>query len=735
MKIKIAMFLLIIVASGKAQWFTQNDTLSQSLGGIFLLNSQEGWVVGDKGIVYHLTSAGYHWEAEKGLPVSENFNDVSFVSAADGWCVGTNGSVYKRNQQGTWNQLNSPTALYLCGISTISGSNQNIHLLWISGFSRTILHSSNSGVVLNFQNSTIGSAYRDITFIDQNRGWIVGNSGVIIRTTNGGFSWSEQLSSGITVRLYGLYFANPDYGWAVGQSGTIIATTDGGSSWFSQSSPTTERLNAITGIDPLHLIAVGENGTVILTSNGGNTWIAESGFTSSFNDAAMIDTENYWIVGENGANYYSEGTIQFSEDSIASNERFEIGDTIVVSFETTFNSFVDIHYSLSGGNNWILVKEGLQAYPGSYNWIVPSTTSTDCRLRIRSTTKPQVETISEPFKIFKKSLNITAPMAGDTLIGGEIFTIRWQESNVTTVSLWLKINLTPDSVIIGDNVTASDEQYEWEVERVIQSNKCQIRIFETDGDGPGDISGPFTIAFDPDAPVIMVDVNSIEPIKGQDLLITATITDNNPTINHLLYRMGGDTTYRSQKLISSGVQNEYNATIQAREGDDFAINERGLEFFIRSKDTSPDSNIRVYYTDENPQYLPVILDSLHHEILSSTPGKDIYQMISIPYKLDDTQISAVLDDLGPYDPHKWRLWMWLTEDEDYGEFTKVKIGDFSQGRSFWLAAVKDKFYSGAGQSFKPDTFSIDLDQGWNQIGHPFAFTVLTEDIFNTSGSP
>ena len=52
-------------------------------------------------------------------------------------------------------------------------------------------------------------------------------SGTILRTTNGGTTWTSQ-SSGTTNYLYGVSFTDANTGTAVGWNGTIIRTTNGG---------------------------------------------------------------------------------------------------------------------------------------------------------------------------------------------------------------------------------------------------------------------------------------------------------------------------------------------------------------------------------------------------------------------------------------------------------------------------------------------------------------------------
>ncbi|MCW9094671.1 MAG: T9SS type A sorting domain-containing protein, partial [Ignavibacteriaceae bacterium] len=58
--------------------------------------------------------------------------------------------------------------------------------------------------------------------------WITGNFGLILRTRDGGLTWQEQFSQVEANSLYSVCFVDTLNGWIVGEGGTIIHTTDGG---------------------------------------------------------------------------------------------------------------------------------------------------------------------------------------------------------------------------------------------------------------------------------------------------------------------------------------------------------------------------------------------------------------------------------------------------------------------------------------------------------------------------
>jgi photosystem II stability/assembly factor-like uncharacterized protein len=60
-----------------------------------------------------------------------------------------------------------------------------------------------------------------VRFTDTQTGWIVGERGVVYRTHNGGYTWTEQ-GAIAKVSLFGLSFPSESEGWASGAKGTII---------------------------------------------------------------------------------------------------------------------------------------------------------------------------------------------------------------------------------------------------------------------------------------------------------------------------------------------------------------------------------------------------------------------------------------------------------------------------------------------------------------------------------
>lgn len=142
-----------------------------------------------------------------------------------------------------------------------------------------------------------GNNLRGASFVDADTGTVVGEYGTIIRTTNGGSSWTGQ-ASGTTQTLWAVSFVDATIGTAVDEAGTVVTTTDGGTHWLAQTSGTTVQLRGISLSDANNGTAVGEGGTILHTTDGGNTWSPEaSGTANTLFGVSFVDETTGTAVG------------------------------------------------------------------------------------------------------------------------------------------------------------------------------------------------------------------------------------------------------------------------------------------------------------------------------------------------------------------------------------------------------------------------------------------------------
>jgi photosystem II stability/assembly factor-like uncharacterized protein len=110
----------------------------------------------------------------------------------------------------------------------------------------------------------------DVTFVDTLRGYIVGDFGVILRTTDGGFTWTQQLSPD-QFALRNVHFFDDSTGLAAGFRGNIIRSTDGGDSWKTVPIDLDINFPGMT-VHGSTVWLCGEEGIVLKSTDRGKSW-------------------------------------------------------------------------------------------------------------------------------------------------------------------------------------------------------------------------------------------------------------------------------------------------------------------------------------------------------------------------------------------------------------------------------------------------------------------------------
>ncbi|NNL22682.1 MAG: T9SS type A sorting domain-containing protein, partial [Ignavibacteriaceae bacterium] len=246
---------------------------------VHMLNdATNGYSGGDGGWVY-TTFDGESWNvlASMGTLLDLSFPPGTSASNPVGYACGDNGQVWEITS--TLQNLNSPSSSTLSGISAPSVNN-----VWVCG----------GGSIFYYNGSTFagqtspGGTFNDIHFINNQEGWVVGNQGVIGRTTDGGANWVTQTNPDTQNRsLYGVFFLGTDNGWAVGFNGVILHTTNGGTTWTIEGAGlTTAFLNGVHFTSTSNGYVVGNGKTLIkfgeLTSVDGEN-ISPGAFSLSQN--------------------------------------------------------------------------------------------------------------------------------------------------------------------------------------------------------------------------------------------------------------------------------------------------------------------------------------------------------------------------------------------------------------------------------------------------------------------
>jgi photosystem II stability/assembly factor-like uncharacterized protein len=227
--------------------------------------------------------------------------------------------------------------------------------------------STSTDAGLNWSIAYIDSNARDIydaIFADANIGYVVGTGGLIMKTTDGGATWSHQ-TSGTTVTLWDVDFIDANTGYAVGTSGTILKTTDGGNVWSSSTYGTTiiYKVHFVNS----SLIFLGSSsattGRLIRSTNGGTTWdnitANITGLDGTVRGLHFLDANTGWISNSTGKIYKT------TDGGATGGIIYNIGSTTTTIYEVKFidanngfaiSSLGRVLKTTNGGTNWDLIQ-------------------------------------------------------------------------------------------------------------------------------------------------------------------------------------------------------------------------------------------------------------------------------------------------------------------------------------------------------------------------------------------
>lgn len=342
---------------GGATW--EGTTMPGRFFDAWFPNETHGWLVGRDGLIVSTTNGGASWESSL-CGTQQNLRGVVFFDPARGLVGGEYGVMRVTEDGGdTWrnlfgNEEGWPT-LHAAAFDELGFNG------WVVGQGGAILHTSDGGQSWAAQTSNVRFLLHDVALQGSDSLWAVGEGGLLTRTTDGGETWNASVICDFY--LDGVCFVDALTGWAVGGGGTILHTSDGGLTWESQVSGTEYYLNDVSFASRNVGCAVGDRGTAIYTTDGGVTWhpaLTQTG--DVLHGVLLLPDGQGWAGGDNGR-------LLYTPDGGAS------WGSIIVSPSTSWRDFADL-----GERRLIAVGDGgaiLRSTDLGYTWVLDSSGVSD----------------------------------------------------------------------------------------------------------------------------------------------------------------------------------------------------------------------------------------------------------------------------------------------------------------------------------------------------------------------
>ena len=217
---------------GGANW-SETSTSAPYLIDFDFVDANNGWAFGGLGAILHTTDGGAHWTSQN-TNQSNDFNAGKFFNADTGIAVGYNGVIIRTTDGGAnWIQESTGTVRWFSGLSFVDDNNGWAAGVKTLGSDGAISHTTDGGLTWSTPTTISNTDFGDICFTDAQNGWVVGQRpatgvAVIYHTSDGGTNWAEQTFNVSVTNLKRISFVDTTTGWIAGDAGVILHTTNGG---------------------------------------------------------------------------------------------------------------------------------------------------------------------------------------------------------------------------------------------------------------------------------------------------------------------------------------------------------------------------------------------------------------------------------------------------------------------------------------------------------------------------
>jgi photosystem II stability/assembly factor-like uncharacterized protein len=513
---------------GGLNWISQ-VTGSYNLYSIFMLNENIGWSGGNYGSFYRTTNGGVNWISD---PNGSNllYKEVFFINSNLGWLIGSSGGyyLYQSNDGGqNWVQQNPyPTSSTFNRVYFTSETQG-----WLCG--SKLWNTSNSGNIWNEVSTPQATGLNDIWSSDPQNVWAVGPSGYIISnakrvyltTPNGGNTWQMGSNQTITWKQFNISNIKIELSTNDGTSWTVLsasvpanqnsynftvpntpsadcririsdvsnpATNDVSDSKFTIQgiviqSPIGSEIWDVGTQHNISWISAGvTNLKIEYTTNNGTNWTVINSSVSASNGTYI------WTINETPSNSCKVRLVSLENQNIisTSNNLFVIrgikiiapngGENWIIGTQKTITwsiggiDQVKIELSTNDGISWSVLTASVPASPSTYDFTVPNTPSTDCRIRISDVGTSGINDVSD-FKFTLQGIVIQSPIGSEIWDISSSQSISWISAGVTNLKIEYTTNNGTNWLVINPSVVAANGIHNWTIPET-PSNSCKVRL-------------------------------------------------------------------------------------------------------------------------------------------------------------------------------------------------------------------------------------------------------------------
>ena len=330
--VKLIICITILPMSSFSQWNISYNSGSFHSSAISVLNSDTALLVGGAyGRIYRTDDGGNSWHSYQTEFNSSWFFDMDFVDESIGYVAGgtffgNHTDVLARTIDGgvTWDSITSNSGLFGYTIDQIDFVNIDTGFLaGHSGLKRTFdggttftpfAHTFSSISEVYFDENNMGFVAESKVLANNYSWYCIWKTADLGNTWNLVYSDSLLNANGINHRAIArIQMVDTNTGYASGGNSTILKTMDGGNTWSRSSiAPYSTSLTGMWFTD-VNTGYVNNAGGVYKTIDGGQNWVVQTvSPVSVINHIAFADSQNGFAGGQDGIYTTNNGGIQTS---------------------------------------------------------------------------------------------------------------------------------------------------------------------------------------------------------------------------------------------------------------------------------------------------------------------------------------------------------------------------------------------------------------------------------------
>ena len=245
--------------------------------------------------VYRTKNGGVKWNLAGDNALPNTVNDLSYGASAHvilGATLDAEPTVSVDSGK-TWLSID-PGLVNQRSFSTATVSDDEF---WIGNDLSSVIHSVDGGTTWTEKSGPQRNIINDVYFITRSLGFATGQTGMLLRTFDGGDNWEEVFFGNRNhLSIHGLSASDL---W-LGANQRIYHSDDSASTWTESLVVLGGNINDILAISSQRVLAASSSGVIYRTNDGGASWDTVYNAGVQLKSIAKIDDQRYMATGFNG---------------------------------------------------------------------------------------------------------------------------------------------------------------------------------------------------------------------------------------------------------------------------------------------------------------------------------------------------------------------------------------------------------------------------------------------------